>query len=95
MAIFAKIENDVVNNIIIVDNKDCKNLSFPESEVVGQNYIKSLNLDGEWLQTSENGEFREVSVGVGYTYDREKDIFVSPYTFSDEIIALMNKQLSE
>jgi hypothetical protein len=52
MAHFAKIENDTVTQVIVVSNDDCGGGDFPESEPIGQAFIASLGLTGEWLQTS-------------------------------------------
>lgn len=71
MAHFAKIENNVVVDVIVVSNADCGNLDFPESEPVGQAFIASLNIDGEWLQTSYNSNFRGLYAGIGYIWDGE------------------------
>jgi hypothetical protein len=78
MAHFAKVENNIVDQVIVVSNDDCNNLEFPESEPVGQAFIASLGLSGEWLQTSYNANFRGVYAGVGYTYDEDSDCFVAP-----------------
>lgn len=78
MAHFAKVENGVVSNIIVVANSDCNDLPFPESEPVGQAFIASLGIAGEWLQTSYNGNFRGTYAGIGYTYDKVSDTFVAP-----------------
>jgi len=82
MAHFAKIDNNnVVEQVIVVHNDDIKNLEFPESEKVGQDFIKSIGLAGNWLQTSYNRKFRGNFAGVGYVYSLEKDVFISssPY----------------
>ena len=50
MAHFAKVVNDVVEQVIVVANDDCAGGEFPESEPVGQAFIASLGLDGLWLQ---------------------------------------------
>jgi hypothetical protein len=78
MAHFAKVTNNEVAEVIVVANSDCGGLEFPESEPVGQAFIASLGLDGEWLQTSYNGNFRECYAGIGYTYDEDSDSFVAP-----------------
>jgi len=78
IAHFAKIENDVVTQVIVVDNKDCGNLEFPESEAVGAAFINSIGLPGIWKQTSYNNNFRTKYAGIGDKYDSEKDEFVSP-----------------
>ena len=61
MAHFAKIEtgNDV-SQIIVVANDDCGGGNFPESEPIGQAFIASLGIQGLWLQTSYNNNFRNV-----------------------------------
>jgi hypothetical protein len=81
MAHFAEISNGIVTQVIVVNNADCGGGEFPESEPVGQAFIDSLGLDGEWLQTSYHSNFRKAYAGIGYTYDAEADVFVSPQPF--------------
>ena len=69
MAHFAQVTNNIVNEVIVVANDDCNNLPFPESEPVGQAFIASLGIVGEWLQTSYNGNFRGTYAGIGFIYD--------------------------
>jgi hypothetical protein len=69
MAHFVNISGDRCSSVIVIANDDCDNLPFPESEPVGQAYIETLGLGGEWLQTSYNGNFRGCYAGIGYTYD--------------------------
>lgn len=78
MAHFAKVENSIVYEVIVVANSDCGGLEFPDSEPVGQAYIASLGIEGEWLQTSYNNNFRGTYAGIGYTYDAVLDEFVAP-----------------
>ena len=82
MAHFAKIENNVVTQVIVIGNDDIKNLDFPESEKLGQEYISSIGLQGEWIQTSYNGNFRKNFAGAEYTYDRKKDVFIPPQPYT-------------
>lgn len=86
MAHFAKIENGIVKNVIVVSNNDINNLDFPESELVGQNFISSLGLDGEWKQTSYNGNFRANYAGIEFTYDEVNDVFISPKPFNSWVL---------
>ena len=79
MAHFAQVSGDVVTQVIVVSNDDCGGGTFPESEPVGQAFIASLGLQGEWKQTSYNSNFRGVYAGIGYRYDRTLDEFVSPF----------------
>ena len=78
MAHFAKVENNIVDQVIVIANSDCGDLEFPESEPVGQAFIASLGLEGEWLQTSYNANFRGAYAGIGFTYDAELDAFIAP-----------------
>ena len=78
MAHFAKVQNNIVDQVIVVSNDDCGGGNFPESEPIGQAFIASLGLAGEWLQTSYHANFRGAYAGIGYTYDAELDEFVAP-----------------
>ena len=70
MAHFAKInDTKMVVEVITVNNTDIDNLPFPESEPIGQAFIASCNISGEWLQTSYNANFRGCYAGIGYTFD--------------------------
>lgn len=81
MAHFAKIEDNVVTNVIVVSNDVCgePTFVFPDTENAGQAFITNvLKLDGTWKQTSYNGNFRGTYAGIGYTYDAVNDVFVAP-----------------
>jgi hypothetical protein len=78
MAHFAKVENNIVEQVIVVANSDCGGGDFPESESVGQAFIASLGIEGEWLQTSYSGSFRGLYAGIGFEYSEESDTFVAP-----------------
>jgi hypothetical protein len=78
MAHFAKIENGVVQQVIVVSNDDCGGGDYPDSEPIGQAFIASLGFDGLWLQTSYHANFRAYYAGVEYTYDADLNEFVPP-----------------
>jgi len=79
MAHFAEVdEYQIVRNVIVVDNDDCGGGDFPDSEPIGQAFIASIGIAGEWLQTSYNNNFRGQYAGQGMTYDPVLDEFVSP-----------------
>jgi hypothetical protein len=78
MAHFAKVDNNIVQEVIVIANSDCGGGNFPESEPIGQAFIVSLGLTGEWLQTSYSGSFRGVYAGIGFVYDEDSDSFVAP-----------------
>ena len=70
MAHFARMSVDnIVEDVIVVANSDCGDLEFPASEPIGQAFIASLGISGEWLQTSYNNSFRGVYAGIGYLFD--------------------------
>jgi hypothetical protein len=83
MAHFAQLdENSQVIQIIVVNNNDCGDLSFPESELVGVAFCHSLfGSDTKWVQTSYNNNFRRKYAGIGDTYDPSLDVFIArqPY----------------
>lgn len=66
MAHFARIENGIVTNVVVVDN---------EHEQQGEAYLNSLGLDGTWIQTSYNSNFRKKFAAIGDTYDEVEDVF--------------------
>lgn len=105
MAHFAKIEGNVVTQVIVVGNCDiggcigeenvsaelwiaedhanCGDLEFPDTEAKGQEFIASIGIDGDWLQTSYGNNFRGTYAGPGFSYDPENDVFVGP-VFEEE-----------
>lgn len=84
MAHFAKIEDNVVTQVIVVSNDVCgePTLDFPDTCAAGRAFIaNTLKLDGEWKQTSFNNNFRKQYCGVGFTYLTDADVFVAPQPF--------------
>jgi hypothetical protein len=69
MAHFAKVENGVVTNVIVIANEALDGKDFPDSESIGQDLIESLGLDGEWIQASYNAKFRGIYPGLGHFWD--------------------------
>jgi hypothetical protein len=81
IAHFARVEDGIVREVIVVNNSDCGDLDFPESEAVGQAFIRSIGLNGTFRQTSYNSNFRGKYAGQGDTFDAtlgEHGEFVSP-----------------
>lgn len=69
MAHFAKVENGIVTQVLVVGN---------EHEANGEEYLNSIGIEGTWIQTSYNNNFRGVFAGIGYSYDEVNDEFVAP-----------------
>jgi len=79
MGHFARLENNVVRQVVVVNNDTLENKEFPESENVGVSFCQSLfGNDTTWKQTSYNSNFRGRFAGAGMTYDPVKDEFVLP-----------------
>jgi len=75
MAHYAKLVNNVVVDIIAVSNEVVGD--YPESDAIGRAFIASLGIEGYWLETSYNGNFRGVYAST-CTYDPVLDVFVLP-----------------
>ena len=79
MAHFAKInEQKMVVEVLVIGNEQVDDLPFPDSEPIGQAFIASCGITGEWLQTSYNDSFRVKFAGIGDHYDEDSDSFVAP-----------------
>jgi hypothetical protein len=77
MAHFALVDDtNTVREVLTVANSDCAGGDFPTSEPVGQTFIASIGLAGEWLQTSYHANFRGKYAGIGDIWDGTN--FVSP-----------------
>ena len=85
MAHFAKIENNVVTQVIVVANKDTADASGVEKEHIGAAFCERL-FGGDWKQTSYNGNFRKNYAGIGYTYNSDLDAFVPPKPFASWLL---------
>lgn len=74
MAHFAKIENNIVTDVLVVSD---------ELEHRGADFLANdLGLGGTWIQTSYNGKIRKQYAGIGYTYDALNDVFIIPQPFA-------------
>ena len=99
MASFAKLDN---NNIVLrvesVVNEVLKDSNGIEQEQLGINFLKTLynQPNAIWKQTSYNTNggihslggtpFRKNHAGIGYTYDSNRDAFISPKPYNSWIL---------
>ena len=83
MAHFAKIKDNIVETIIVVNNEDIIDENNEEQEALGIAFIHNLYNDNTtvWVQTSYNSNFRKNYAGIGYTYDKTKDAFYAPQPY--------------
>jgi hypothetical protein len=76
MAHFARIEDGIVKEVIVVNNEVLLDESGMEQESLGVAFCKSLfGNETEWLQTSYSGSFRGLFAGHGTKYNAELDTF--------------------
>ena len=85
MAHFAKIENGLVTQVIVVGNADTANAGGVELEHIGAAFCERL-LGGDWKQTSYNGKMRKNYAGIGYSYDAVRDAFIAPQPFPSWVL---------
>jgi len=80
MAHFAQIIDGLVADVIVISNDDCPDPA-PDNEALGQTFIASLGLTGEWVQTSYHGSFRYNYAGIGWTWDSGAQAFYAPQPY--------------
>lgn len=76
MAHFAKLENNIVTQVIVVNNEVLLDENGVEQESIGVQFCQDL-FGGEWKQTSYNANFRGRYAGPGMIYDPIADEFKS------------------
>lgn len=82
MAHFAKLEDNIVTDIVVIGNDDCKDEDGNESEAVGIVFLKDMfGQDTVWKQTSYNDNIRQRYASIGDTYNADIDAFVCPKPF--------------
>jgi len=77
MAHFAKIENGIVQEVIVINNDVLLDENGIEQESLGVQFCVET-FGGEWIQTSYNAKIRGKYAGLGDTYNAELDIFKAP-----------------
>lgn len=80
MAYFAKLDdNNIVLGVDAVDDSNCGDLSFPESEPIGIAFLTQWSGGyANWKQTSIDNSFRKNYAGINYAYDATLDAFIPP-----------------
>lgn len=74
MAHFAKIEDGIVREVIVVNNEVLLDSEGVEQEALGTAFCEEL-FGGTWVQTSYNGNFRGKYAAIGDIYDPVIDEF--------------------
>ena len=98
MASFAKLNNNIVERVESVVNEVLKDSNGIEQENIGIEFLKTLYNESNaiWKQTSYNTHggvhsnggtpFRKNHAGIGYTYDANRDAFISPKPYNSWIL---------
>jgi len=99
MASFAKLNSEnIVITVVSVVNEVLKDSNNIEQEQLGIQFLKTLYNESNtiWKQTSYNthggvhslggNPFRKNHAGIGYTYDENKDAFISPKPYNSWIL---------
>lgn len=77
MSHFAELdENNTVVRVLVGDN------NAPNE---GYDWLVNT-LGGRWVQTSYNSNFRKNFAGIGFTYDEERDAFISPKPYDSWLL---------
>ena len=84
MAHFAKIENGMVSEVIVIANEVLLDENGIEQESIGSAFCTDL-LGGEWVQTSYNSKFRGQFAVPGHLWDG-KEFKAAPVTSTAEVI---------
>jgi hypothetical protein len=97
MASFAKIGlNNKVIEVLSVVNEVLHDANGVEQEVIGIDFLTKLTGYPVWKKTSYNTHggvhdnggtpLRKNHAGIGYTYDEDRDAFISPKPFNSWIL---------
>jgi hypothetical protein len=91
LAHFARIENNLVTQVIVVNNKDTSTPDGTEVESIGVAFCQRL-FGGTWIKTSYNGNIRKNYAGIGFAYDSGRDAFIAPKPFNSWVLNENNCQ---
>lgn len=76
MAYFAELDSDnVVTQVVVIEGEGA------EGEAICADLY-----GGNWKQTSDTGSIRKNYAGIGYTYDEERDAFISTQPFPSWVL---------
>ena len=86
MAHFAELDNNnVVLRVVVINNSDITDADGNEVESIGREFCHNL-YDGDWIQTSYNGNIRTRYAAIGYTYRADLDAFISPQPYPSWVL---------
>jgi hypothetical protein len=74
MAHFARIEDGIVREVIVINNEVLLDANGIEQETIGTQFCVDT-FGGQWVQTSYNANFRGKYAAIGDLLDESLDIF--------------------
>ena len=82
MAHFAKLgKGNIVEKVVVVSNE------VATTEQAGVDFLNNLYKTRDvWKQTSYNATIRKNYAGIGFTYDQQREAFISPKPFNSWIL---------
>jgi hypothetical protein len=82
MRYFAHVQPPLdIDQVVCVADSDVGNLTYPESEPLGQAFLHALyGTNDQWLETSMTGAYRGQPATIGGAYDPTTDTFTPPPT---------------
>lgn len=87
MAHFARLDDNAVTQVLVVNNDVITDSKGKEQETLGIAFLQSLfGADTNWVQTSYNGKFRKHYASIGFTYDATLDAFIPPQPYASWLL---------
>ena len=87
MAYFARIESNIVQQVIVINDSVLLDGNGDEQEDLGIAFCQSLlGADDVWIQTSGQNNLRKNDAGLGYTYDSARNAFIAPKIYASWIL---------
>lgn len=84
MAHFARIENGIVSEVIVIANEVLIDENGQEQESIGAAFCHDT-FGGQWVQTSYNGNFRGQFANPGYIWNGQ-EFELPPITSTEEVV---------
>jgi hypothetical protein len=87
MAHFARINNGIVEQVIVINNTELLDENGDEQESLGIAFCQTLfGASTDWKQTSYHGNIRKNFAGVGYMFDADRDAFIAPKPYDSWVL---------
>jgi hypothetical protein len=86
MAHYAKLDsNNIVTEVVVVNN-EVITVDGVESEQKGLDFLYELTGHKNWVKCSYNGNIRLNFPGIGMSYDKDRDAFITHKPYPDWVL---------